>query len=66
MDGHMELRLLNPTEDGFLRKIEWNRSEIESEVKRITDEYKGLAYTEDTIPDAKKRQGISQKIDRQS
>ena len=59
MDGHMELRLLNPTEDGFLRKIEWNRSEIESEVKRITDEYKGLAYTEDTIPDAKKRQGIS-------
>lgn len=62
MDGHMELRLLNPTEDGFLRKIEWNRSEIESEVKRITDEYKGLAYTEDTIPDAKKDRAYLRKL----
>lgn len=62
MDGHMELRLLDPTEDGFLRKIEWNRSEIESEVKRITDEYKGLAYTEDTIPDAKKDRAYLRKL----
>lgn len=62
MDGHMELRLLNPTEDGFLRKIEWNRGEIESEVKRITDEYKGLAYTEDTIPDAKKDRAYLRKL----
>lgn len=62
MDEHMELRLLNPTEDGFLRKIEWNRSEIESEVKRITDEYKGLVYTEDTIPDAKKDRAYLRKL----
>ena len=62
MDEHMELRLLNPTEDGFLRKIEWNRSEIEPEVRRIAEEYKGLVYTEDTIPDAKKDRAYLRKL----
>lgn len=27
--GKMEFRLINPTEDGFLRRIQWNKEELE-------------------------------------
>lgn len=26
--GKMEFRLINPTEDGFLRRIQWNKEEL--------------------------------------
>ena len=28
--GKMEFRLINPTEDGFLRRIQWNKEELEA------------------------------------
>lgn len=30
MDEKMEIRLVNPTEDGFLQKIDWNKAELEA------------------------------------
>lgn len=27
MDEKMEIRLVNPTEDGFLQRIDWNKAE---------------------------------------
>ena len=40
--GKMEFRLINPTEDGFLRRIQWNEEEPED----ITDDILGDADTE--------------------
>lgn len=40
--GKMEFRLINPTEDGFLRRIQWNKEEPED----ITDDILGDADTE--------------------
>lgn len=54
MSDKMELRLVSPTEEGFLRKIEWNRQEIEEKVRQKVKDYDGLVYTEDTMKDAKK------------
>ena len=31
--GKMEFRLINPTEDGFLRHIQWNKEELEAAVR---------------------------------
>lgn len=33
MDEKMEIRLVNPTEDGFLQRIDWNKAELEENVK---------------------------------
>ena len=30
----MEFRLINPTEDGFLRVIKWNKEELEAAVRQ--------------------------------
>lgn len=53
VDEKMELRLINPEEDGFPEHIDWNMDEIRSAVRNITDEYKGMVYTEDTMKLAK-------------
>lgn len=53
MDEKMEIRLVNPTEDGFLQKIDWNKAELEENVRSIVAAYQGLVYTEDTVSDAK-------------
>lgn len=53
MDEKMGIRLVNPTEDGFLQRIDWNKAELEANVRSIVAAYQGLAYTEDTISDAK-------------
>lgn len=49
----MEFRLINPTETGFLKHIEWNKAELESAVKAKVDSYKGIVYTEETLKSAK-------------
>lgn len=49
----MEFRLINPTEDGFLRVIEWNKMELEAAVRQKVDIYKNIVYTEDNIKQAK-------------
>lgn len=49
----MEFRLINPTEDGFLRKINWNREELEAAVKAKIASYENVVYTEDNMKQAK-------------
>lgn len=49
----MELKILNPTEDGFLKAIEWNHEEIKKEVSEKIEHYKNLVYTDEQIKDAK-------------
>ncbi len=49
----MEFRLINPTEDGFLRVIKWNKEELETAVKHKIAEYKNVVYTEDNMKQAK-------------
>lgn len=50
----MELKIYSPTEDGFIKKIEWNNEEIKKEVAERVEHYKGLVYTDAQIQDAKK------------
>lgn len=42
MDEKMEIRLVNPTEDGFLQKIDWNKAELEENVRSIVAAYQGF------------------------
>lgn len=49
----MELKIYNPTEDGFVKAIEWNHEEIKEMVSEKVSYYKGLVYTEDEIKSAK-------------
>lgn len=44
---------MNPSEDGFLKTIEWNHEEIKAQVAQKVSEYKGLVYTDDNIKAAK-------------
>ena len=49
----MEFRLINPTEDGFLRTIKWNRKELEAAVRAKVASYQNVVYTEDNLKQAK-------------
>ena len=49
----MELKIYNPSEDGFIKAIEWNYEELKAELSQKLEEYKGLVYTEDQIKEAK-------------
>lgn len=49
----MEFRLINPTEAGFLKHIEWNKAELEMAVRTRVAEYSGVAYTEETLKEAR-------------
>lgn len=51
--AEMEFRLINPTEGGFLKRIEWNRAELEEAVREKVAQYEGVTYTDDTIQAAK-------------
>lgn len=51
--AEMEFRLINPTEGGFLKRIEWNRAELEEAVRAKVAQYEGVTYTDDTIQAAK-------------
>ena len=51
--GKMEFRLINPTEDGFLRVIKWNREELEAAVRQKIASYENVVYTEDNMKQAK-------------
>lgn len=50
----MEFRLINPVEGKFLKRIEWNKDELEKAVRAKVAEYIGIVYTEETIKSAKK------------
>ena len=62
MDEKMEIRLVNPTEDGFLQKIDWNKAELEANVRSIVEAYQGLVYTEDKVSDAKNDRAALRKL----
>ena len=49
----MELKILNPQEGGFLKEIQWNNEELKAEIAEKMQEYTSLAFTEDTIKEAK-------------
>ena len=52
-EKEMELKIYSPTEDGFIKAIEWNHEEIKKEVAEKVSYYANLVYTDDQIRDAK-------------
>jgi len=50
----MELKIISPAEDGFVKSIDFNFDELKGELTNRLEKYQGLAYTDDTIQDAKK------------
>lgn len=50
----MELKILSPAEDGFVREIQWNNEELKQEIAARMAEYTGLVLTDDQIGDGKK------------
>lgn len=50
----MELRIISPSPEGFIKAIEWNHEEIKQEVAGKVAYYKSLVYTDDQIREAKK------------
>jgi len=49
----MELKIYNPTEDGFIKTIEWNYEEIKRQVADTVEMYTDLVYTDEQIKEAK-------------
>lgn len=49
----LELKILSPQEDGFVREIEWNHEEIKAGIAAMMEDYRGLVFTENTIKEAK-------------
>ena len=49
----MELKSLSPQEGGFVKEIRWNNEELKAEIAEKMQEYKSLAFTEETIKEAK-------------
>lgn len=51
----MELKIYNPSEDGFIKNIEWNYKELKAEISNAIEPYKNLVLTDDQIQYGKKR-----------
>ena len=49
----MELKIYFPTEEGFIKAIEWNHEEIKKEVAEKVKHYASLVYTDEQIKIAK-------------
>ena len=50
----LELKIVSPSEEGFVKEIVWNADEIATEVDAKVGYYKNLVYTEDNVTEAKK------------
>lgn len=50
----LELKIVSPSEEGFVKEIVWNADEIASEVEAKVGYYKNLVYTEEQVVEAKK------------
>ena len=50
----MELRIISPEENGFLKEIQWNQEEVKAWVAARVQDYKSIAYTADQVKDMKK------------
>lgn len=53
MAEELSLVISNPNEGEFLKMIDWNKDEFMELVASITEQYKGLTYTEDQMKAAK-------------
>lgn len=53
MADELSLVIENPHEGEFLKHIDWNKEEFMELVTSITEQYKGLTYTEDQMKSAK-------------
>lgn len=62
MQENMELRLISPTEDGFIERIQWNGEEIKDAVATIVSEYTCIVYSEDTVKTAKEDRATLNKL----
>lgn len=49
----MELKIMSPQENGFIKEIQWNNEELKKDIAEKMQEYKTLVFTEETIKDAK-------------
>lgn len=49
----MELQIYSPTEDQFVKAIEWNYEELKTQIKNELAKYSQLVYTEDSVKNAK-------------
>lgn len=49
----LEMQIYNPTETGYLQKIEWNYEDIRAEVTAQAETYATAVYTDDLIKQAK-------------
>lgn len=49
----MELKIIKPTGEDFIKAIEWNHEEILKEITEKVSIYKSLVYTDDQIKEAK-------------
>lgn len=50
----MELRILSPQENEFVKEIQWNHEELKKELMERTEKYRSLVLTEDDISYGKK------------
>ena len=50
----MELKIISPGDNGFLKEIQWNQEEVKAWVAARVQDYKNIAYTEDQVKDMKK------------
>lgn len=50
----MELKIISPGENGFLKEIQWNQEEVKAWVAARVQDYKNIAYTENQVKDMKK------------
>lgn len=50
----MELKIISPGAEGFVKAIEWNHEEIKAEMAAKVADYKMMVYSDDQITEAKK------------
>ena len=50
----MELKIISPSPEGFVKEILWNADEISAEVEKKVGYYKTLVYTDAQVVEAKK------------
>ena len=49
----MELKIMSPQENGYIKEIQWNYEELKKDILEKMQEYKTLVFTEETIKDGK-------------
>lgn len=49
----MELKIYNPTDAGFITRIEWNYEELKAQITEASESYATSVYTDDSIKAAK-------------